>query len=79
MLAKTIRHPLWMKTWQKPETAEEVSDKQGIIYASINVNPVGEGGSAGKGRGFDARDYPLCWAFDRVKRPRGRDIGPTEA
>ena len=31
-------------------------------YAPINVNPVGEGGggvgSAGKGRGFDARDYP---------------------
>ena len=27
-------------------------------YAPINVNPVGEGGSAGKGRGFDAWDYP---------------------
>ena len=31
-------------------------------------------GSAGKGRGFDAWDYPQCQAFDRVKRPRGRDI-----
>ena len=45
-------------------------------YAPINVNPVGGGGagSAGKGRGFDAWDYPRCRAFDRVKRPRGRDI-----
>ena len=42
--------------------------------APINVNPVGGGGSAGKGRGFDAWDYPRCRAFDRVKRPRGRDI-----
>ena len=41
--------------------------------APINVNPVG-GGSAGKGRGFDAWDYPRCRAFDRAKRPRGRDI-----
>ena len=24
------------------------------VYAPINVNPVGGGGSAGKGRGFDA-------------------------
>ena len=43
-------------------------------YAPINVNPVGGGGSAGKGRGFDAWDYPHCRAFDRVKRPRGRGI-----
>ena len=43
--------------------------------APINVNPVGGGGgSAGKGRGFNAWDYPRCRAFDRVKRPRGRDI-----
>ena len=45
--------------------------------ALINVNPVGGGGgggSAGKGRGFDAWDYPRCRAFDRAKRPRGRDI-----
>ena len=34
----------------------------------------GEGGCAGQGRGFDARDYPPCRAFDRAKRPRGRDI-----
>ena len=43
-------------------------------YAPINVNPVGGGGSAGKGRGFDAWDYPRCRAFDRAKRPQGRDI-----
>ena len=36
-------------------------------YAPINVNPVG--GSAGKGRGFDAWDYPPCRVFDRAKRP----------
>ena len=51
-------------------------------YAPINVNPVrGGGGSVGKGWGFDAWDYPRCRAFDRAKRPRGRDIwlGPTEA
>ena len=42
------------------------------IYAPTNVNPVG--GSAGKGRGFDAWDYPRYQAFDRAKRPRGRDI-----
>ena len=43
-------------------------------YAPINVNPVGAGG-------FDAWDYPPCRAFDRAKRPRGRDIWlwPTEA
>ena len=47
----------------------------GLLYAPINVNPVGGGGgSAGKGRGFDAWDYPRCRAFDRVKRLRGRDI-----
>ena len=33
--------------------------------APINVNPVGE--SAGKGRGFDAWDYPRYRAFDRAK------------
>ena len=38
-------------------------------YAPINVNPVGGGGgSAGKGWGFDAWDYPRCRTFDRVKR-----------
>ena len=42
--------------------------------APINGNPVGGGGSAGKGRGFDAWDYPRCRAFDRAKRPQGRDI-----
>ena len=42
------------------------------LNAPINVNPVG--GSAEKGRGFDAWDYPRCRAFDRAKRPRGRDI-----
>ena len=47
-----------------------------MLNAPINVNPVGGGGrgSAGKGRGFDAWDYPHCRAFDRVKRPRGRGI-----
>ena len=54
-----------------------------VYYAPINVNPVGGGGgeSAGKGRGFDAWDYPSCWAFDRAKQPRGREIWlwPTEA
>ena len=42
-----------------------------VLNAPINVNPVG-GGSAGKGRGC-LRLSP-CWAFDRAKRPRGRDI-----
>ena len=56
----------------------------GLLFthtAPINVNPVGGGGSADKGRGFDAWDYSPCRAFDRVKRPRGRDIWlwPTEA
>ena len=46
----------------------------GSLNAPINVNPVGGGGSAGKGRGFDALGYPRCRAFDRAKRPRGRDI-----
>ena len=34
--------------------------KQLRDYAPINVNPVGGrgGGSAGKGKGFDAWDYP---------------------
>ena len=41
-----------------------------VLNAPINVNPVG--GSAGKGRGC-LRLSP-CWAFDRAKRPRGRDI-----
>ena len=41
-----------------------------VLNAPINVNPVGE--SAGKGRGC-LRLSP-CWAFDRAKRPRGRDI-----
>ena len=48
--------------------------KHNRLNAPINVNPVGGGGSAGKVRGFDAWDYPRCRAFDRVKRPRGRDI-----
>ena len=34
----------------------------------------GGGGSAGKGWELDARDYPSCRAFDRAKRPQGRDI-----
>ena len=41
-----------------------------VLNAPINVNPVG--GSADKGRGC-LRLSP-CWAFDRAKRPRGRDI-----
>ena len=41
-----------------------------VLNAPINVNPVG--GSVGKGRGC-LRLSP-CWAFDRAKRPRGRDI-----
>ena len=41
-----------------------------VLNALINVNPAG--GSAGKGRGC-LRLSP-CWAFDRAKRPRGRDI-----
>ena len=57
------------------------SNKQGLkmlgplCNAPINVNPVGGGGGcAGKGRGFDAWDYPRvrlllspCQAFDRAK------------
>ena len=30
---------------------------------------MGGGGSAGKGRGFDAWDYPPCRAFDLAKKP----------
>ena len=43
----------------------------GLVIFVLNApNPVG--GSAGKGRGC-LRLSP-CWAFDRAKRPRGRDI-----
>ena len=42
--------------------------------APINVNPVRGGGGTGKGRRFDALDYTPFRAFDRAKRPRGRDI-----
>ena len=38
--------------WQHLKHASTVPN------APINVNPVGGGGSAGKGRGFDAWDYP---------------------
>ena len=31
---------------------------QFVSNAPIKVNPVGGGGSAGNGRGFDAWDYP---------------------
>ena len=59
---------------------------QGTKYSSHHIMhlsmliPLG-GGSAGKGWGFDAWDYPRCRAFDHAKRPRGRDIWlwPTEA
>ena len=61
---------------QKKDTA---SAKKGKV--SLCTYQCKSRGSTGKGKGFDAWDYPLCRAFDRVKRPRGRDIWlwPTEA
>ena len=55
-----------------------------IVLCTYQCKSRGGGGgrgSAGKGREFDAWDYPHCRAFDRVKRPWGRDIWlwPTEA
>ena len=48
-------------------------------YAPINVNPVR--GECGQGAGIWCLRLSPCRAFDRVKRPRGRDIWlwPTEA
>ena len=34
-------------------------------YAPIKVNPMGEGGAAGKIWGFDSKHVPLCRGFDR--------------
>ena len=50
-----------------------VCDCQGIVYAPINVNPVG-GGSAGKGWGFDGKVHPLSGRFDRALLLGGRDV-----
>ena len=48
-------------------------------YAPINVSPVR--GEWGQGAGIWCLRLSPCWAFDRAKRPRGRDIWlwPTEA
>ena len=46
----------------------------GHSYAPINVNPVGGGGSAGKGWGFDGKVHPLSGRFDRALLLGGRDI-----
>ena len=50
-----------------------------LAYASINVNPVR--GECGQGAGIWCLRLSPCRAFDRAKRPRGRDIWllPTEA
>ena len=51
-------------------------------YAPINVNSVGGGGGeCGQGAGIWCLRLSPCRAFDRAKRPRGRDIWlwPTEA
>ena len=37
--------------------------------APFSINPARGGGGVGKGRGFDAWDYPPCRAFDRAKKP----------
>ena len=50
--------------------------------APINVNPVrGAGGECGQGEGIWCLRLSPCRAFDRAKRPQGRDIWlwPTEA
>ena len=44
------------------------------VNAPINVNPVGGGGSAGKGWGFDGEVHPLSGRFDRALLLGGRDI-----
>ena len=44
-----------------------------IIYSPINVNPFGGGGVRARGGDLMPETIP-CRAFDRVKRPRGRDI-----
>ena len=62
----------WGTTVKRVTKVTWVTRVTWVTHAPINVNSVG--GSAGKGRGFDAWDYPRCRAFDRMKRPRGRDI-----
>ena len=65
------------------KTSENLKGKENVEIRKLRVlctyqcksrGGGGGGGSAGKGRGFDAWDYPRCRAFDRAKRPRGRDI-----
>ena len=47
-----------------------------LCNAPINVNPVGGGGGGVRARGGDLMPgaIPAVGLFDRVKRPRGRDI-----
>ena len=58
----------------KKDTASAKQGKVLCTYQCKSRGVGGGGGSAGKGRGFDAWDYPRYRAFDRAKRPRGRDI-----
>ena len=65
----------------RPQWALQLCAERELIHsnAPINVNPVrGEGG---QGAGIWCPRLSPCRTFDRVKRPRGRDIWlwPTEA
>ena len=60
--------------WERLSLLSELPAFGGSLCTYQCKSRGGGGGSAGKGRGFDAWDYPRCRAFDRVKQPRGRDI-----